>query len=140
MRRRASPRSRRTSSSSSDDLRASRSDDGRWALPGGIIEPGEQPARAAVREIEEETGARVVVERLVSVVNEEPIRFANGDRCQVLAFIFLCRHVEGDVHPADGENSGVGWFPPERLPPINAVDRERITLALRPGPETYFVT
>ena len=33
-----------------------RSDDGRWATPGGILEPGEQPAPAVVREVWEETG------------------------------------------------------------------------------------
>lgn len=116
-----------------------RSDDGRWALPGGIIEPGEQPARAAIREIEEETGIRVAVERLVSVVNEAPIEFANGDRCQVLALTFLCRHVAGDVHPADGENTDVRWFRPGELPPVSDVDRGRIARALRDDPQTYFV-
>src|SRR5699024_4291022 len=45
-----------------------RSDDGRWCTPGGILEPGEQPANAVVREVREETGVEVVVERLASVV------------------------------------------------------------------------
>ncbi len=30
--------------------------DGRWVLPGGWIERGESPRRAALREVEEETG------------------------------------------------------------------------------------
>ncbi|WP_232664264.1 NUDIX domain-containing protein [Pseudonocardia sp. TRM90224] len=34
---------------------------GRWELPGGTIEPGEPPERAAVREIAEETGLAVAV-------------------------------------------------------------------------------
>ena len=37
---------------------ATRSDNGQWALVSGILEPGEQPAEALLREIEEETGVR----------------------------------------------------------------------------------
>ncbi|MEU0220592.1 NUDIX domain-containing protein [Streptomyces sp. NPDC006265] len=36
-----------------------------WSLLSGILNPGEQPARGAVREVFEETGIRVVPERLV---------------------------------------------------------------------------
>ncbi len=32
-----------------------------WSLPKGKLEPGEAPADAAVREVEEETGARCVL-------------------------------------------------------------------------------
>lgn len=41
---------------------------GLWAIPGGAIEPGEQPLAAAVREIAEETGYRIVPEALKLIV------------------------------------------------------------------------
>ncbi len=41
---------------------------GLWAIPGGAIEPGEQPIAAAVREIEEETGYRIAPEALKLIV------------------------------------------------------------------------
>src|SRR5882724_2597118 len=44
-----------------------RSDDGKWALPGGAIDPGEEPADAVVREVWEETGVTIVPERIISV-------------------------------------------------------------------------
>ena len=43
-----------------------RTDTRSWALPGGIIDPGEQPADAAVRECFEETGRVAAPETLSS--------------------------------------------------------------------------
>ncbi|MDX2676570.1 MULTISPECIES: NUDIX hydrolase [Streptomyces] len=44
-----------------------------WEFPGGVVEPGEAPARAGVREVEEETGIRLAdVPRLLVVDWERP--------------------------------------------------------------------
>jgi 8-oxo-dGTP pyrophosphatase MutT (NUDIX family) len=54
-----------------------------WDLPGGYVEPGEAPKRAAVREVAEELGLRVTVGRLL-VVDWAP-HPAEGDK---LLFVF----------------------------------------------------
>ena len=41
---------------------------GRWSVPGGKCEPGESTAAACVREVAEETGLGVAVDRLVGSV------------------------------------------------------------------------
>ncbi|GAB3206763.1 NUDIX hydrolase [Marinactinospora thermotolerans] len=115
-----------------------RSDDGTWATPGGILEPGEQPAAGLVREVYEETGLRVLPERIVSVVTEEPFAYPNGDRVQFLDIAFRCRPIEGVARPADDESLEVRWFPLDGLPPMGAAILRRIGHAVQEG-EAWFV-
>lgn len=107
-----------------------RADDGRWCTPGGIVEPGEQPAAALVRETEEETGVHVRPETLVSAVVEEPHTYPNGDRVQFLDLAFRCRPVSGRPRPDGDESLEVRWFDPARLPAMDPrvilrIDRAR---------------
>jgi len=44
---------------------------GLWSVPGGRVEPGESAEDAVVREVEEETGVRVRVGRLVGTVERD---------------------------------------------------------------------
>ncbi|HEY5836160.1 NUDIX hydrolase [Streptomyces sp.] len=114
-----------------------RVDTGRWALISGIPEPGEQPAEAAVREIEEETGVRAVVERVLSVFTNEPVVYGNGDRAQYLDIVLRCRAVGGRARVNDDESLDVRWFALDELPELGPIARGRIELALRDDP-TWF--
>jgi ADP-ribose pyrophosphatase YjhB (NUDIX family) len=117
-----------------------RADNGLWAVVSGILEPGEQPALAAVREVLEETGIQAVVEGLAAVSSSaEPVRYENGDRAQYLDLTFLCRAVgSDDPQVGDDESTAVGWFEADALPePLMKSSRERIAqaLAYRAHPE-----
>jgi len=114
-----------------------RADDGRWALISGIPDPGEQPAQAAVREIEEETGVCAVVERVLSVFTNEPVVYGNGDHAQYIDIVLRCRAVGGEARVNDDESLDVGWFALDALPPLGPIARGRIDLALRDDP-TWF--
>ncbi|WP_431868464.1 NUDIX hydrolase [Nocardiopsis eucommiae] len=116
-----------------------RSDDGRWATPGGILEPGEQPAQAVVREVWEETGVRVEVDRLVSVVAQEPHTYPNGDRVQFLDLAFRCRPVGGEPRIDGDESLDVDWFTESETPPMAERVLERIRWARRDEGEPYYV-
>lgn len=48
-------------------LAIQRADNGNWELPGGILEIQESPEAGACREVLEETGIEVSVERLTGV-------------------------------------------------------------------------
>ncbi len=115
-----------------------RSDDGCWTIVGGIPEPGEQPAAAMVREIEEETGVHAVAEHLVCVLTEDPITYPNGDQVQFVSTTFRCRATGGTARVNDDESTEVGWFGPDELPPLNDITLTRIKLALSGGTTTWF--
>ncbi|MFW6599593.1 NUDIX hydrolase [Propionibacteriaceae bacterium Y2011] len=116
-----------------DVLLARRADDGQWTSVTGIIDPGEEPADAAEREVLEEAGLVVVAERLAWVHVLPPHTWPNGDRAQFLDLVFGCRYVSGEPSPADGENTEVGWFGLDDLPEVSATQRERIEAALAGG-------
>ena len=64
-------------------------DSGAWMIPKGMVEPGEAPAEAALREFEEETGVRL------SVVPFPLARIRQSGGKTVEAFA-----AEGDLDPA----------------------------------------
>lgn len=120
-------------------LLARRADNGLWAVVSGILEPGEEPGSAALRETLEETGVTAELVRITSVDVTAPVTYANGDVCQFVDICFLCRYTGGDPHPADGENTQVGWFTPDALPPdMTPNSRTRLASALSGDAQAHF--
>ncbi|MDF2920601.1 MAG: pyrophosphohydrolase [Microbacterium sp.] len=91
-------------------LLGKRVDNGSWQPVSGIVDPGEEPADAAVRECLEEAGVVVRAERLALVHQIPRIVYANGDQVDYLDLVFRCSWVSGDPHPADGELTDVGFY------------------------------
>jgi 8-oxo-dGTP pyrophosphatase MutT (NUDIX family) len=104
-----------------------RTDTGRWSLPAGILEPGEQPALGLLREIEEETGVESEIVRLVSLETLPPSSYPNGDQVQFLDLCFRCRPIRGEARVNDDESLEVAWYSLEDLPELT--DRELVYLA-----------
>lgn len=115
-----------------------RADNGAWTPVTGIVDPGEQPADAAVREVVEEAGVRVVPERLAGVGVTDLVVYDNGDMSQYLDLTFRMRWTDGDPYPADGENTEAKWFPLGALPPMSAEMTGRIEAALSDRPSAAF--
>jgi 8-oxo-dGTP diphosphatase len=110
-----------------------RSDNGRWWLPGGAVDPGEEPADAVAREVWEETGVRVVPERVLGVYGGPDYsgRYPNGDEIAMVSIVFLCRPVGGEPRVNDDESLEVRYFAPGALPELEPRHRSRIERALR---------
>lgn len=107
-----------------------RSDNGAWTPVTGIVDPGEHPARTAVREAAEETGVEIEVESLAWVSVTDPVVHVNGDRAQYLDHTFRCRYISGEPYPADDESTAAGWFRLDDLPPMREIYLERIRTAV----------
>lgn len=113
-----------------------RSDNGEWAPVSGIVDPGEHPARAAVREVAEETGVQAQVERLAWVTVTDLITYDNGDQTRYVDHVFRCRWLGGEPYPADGEASEAAFFDLASLPEMRASHLERVHTALTDDPTT----
>jgi 8-oxo-dGTP diphosphatase len=82
-----------------------------WSLPGGRVEPGEAPERAATRGVHEETGYHVAVERPVGEYWRP--QTAGGET----KYVYRGRVVGGAPIARGPETIGVRWFPVTALPP-----------------------
>ncbi|MBU4465464.1 MAG: NUDIX domain-containing protein [Actinobacteria bacterium] len=107
-----------------------RSDNGALTPITGIVDPGEEPADAAVREALEEAGVRIRADRLVWAHQIPRVTYANGDQSDYLDLVFRCTWIEGDPFPADGEMTEVGWYRLDALDDVGQDMRDRITAAL----------
>jgi ADP-ribose pyrophosphatase YjhB (NUDIX family) len=76
-------------------LLVQRSDDQRWCLPCGWVDPNETPAQAAVRETREEVGLETRIVRLVDVLTRLPS--AETGPHTAVAVIYLCEITGGAI-------------------------------------------
>ncbi len=93
-----------------------RSDNDLWALPGGAMEIGESISETVVREVKEETGLDVVIERLVGIYTnpKHVVAFSDGEVRQEFSICFACRTVGGTLTISD-ESFEVSFFTPEAI-------------------------
>jgi len=88
------------------------SNGGKYGLVGGFVDRDETTKEAAIREVQEETGYRIKIDRLLQIV-DSPNRPAE-DR-QNISFVYIASVIDKVSEP-DNESSEVKWFDLEKLP------------------------
>src|ERR1700761_9207007 len=73
-----------------------------WEFPGGQVEQGEEIPAALIREITEETGCTVEIDRLLGV-------YSNLTR-PLVVHLFACTYLDGVPHAQEPDNPEAGWY------------------------------
>jgi 8-oxo-dGTP diphosphatase len=89
---------------------------GRWELPGGKVEPGEDPGAALAREVAEELGCRVTVEHWLD--GEQPIGGPHVLRAAV------CRLMGEEPEPG-ADHDALRWLGPTELDDLDWLEPDR---------------
>jgi 8-oxo-dGTP pyrophosphatase MutT (NUDIX family) len=94
-----------------------------WGLPKGLVEEGESPEEAALREVREETGHRgTIVDTLGSI----SYWFVwDGDRIKKTVHFFLMEDTGEEPGPRDQEMEEVRWFDAGEAADVAGFDSER---------------
>ena len=105
---------------------------GVWALPKGLVDPGEEPAATAVREVLEETGVHgYLVEKLGDV---KYVYSRDGERIFKIVSFYLLRAGRGRIGEIEApmriEVAEARWLPLEEAPRLLAYRGEREMAAL----------
>lgn len=92
-----------------------------WCLPGGGVDPGETLAQAAIREVREETGIEVELERLVGMYSR-PLWMGKGYHVAV----FVAYPIGGTLQPQAGEVIDLGYYDVDAMPYLLWGQQQRI--------------
>ncbi|HUH99942.1 MAG TPA: NUDIX domain-containing protein [Nitrososphaerales archaeon] len=105
--------------------------EGRWSLPGGLLETGERLEQAARREVREELGVEVKIERLFQV-SEEII----GDESGKTRFHFvLVDYLAALERPWEKitlseESEGFEWFDPPAIEEMDVSENTKVIVRM----------
>jgi len=93
---------------------------GKWVLPGGHVENGEDWATANRREVEEETGLKVVAQTLMGLYSDPTVTVTaevlkGGFHGQFVVVVYKVANFSGEPNPNE-EVDDWDWFNLDNLP------------------------
>ena len=106
-----------------------RGDSGNWALPGGVMDIGETLAQSAIREVKEETGFEVHIDRIIGIYSDPGHVFAydDGEVRQEFSICLACT-ITGGAMLVSSESTAVEFFPIADLSDLRMHESIRIRI------------
>ena len=83
---------------------------GKYDVPGGRMESSEQVEEALIREVQEETGLAVYIEKVFAVHEWNPV--IRGEQAHVVGIFFICNAGSKDVRLSD-DHDDYKWIDPD---------------------------
>ncbi|WP_332646770.1 NUDIX hydrolase [Lysinibacillus sp. 54212] len=101
-----------------DEVLLQQRPDGKWGLPGGLMNLGESFEQVAEREVFEETGLNVESLKMLGVFSGEDyyMKAPNGDELYCVTAVFLTKHVNGNISCDSSETLALHYFDYAHLP------------------------
>lgn len=86
---------------------------GKWTIPSGFVEYGEDPEETLKREIKEELGIQPTEYKLfmIKLGKNSPDKY-------ILGIFYIVTKFKGEPRAVSSENSEISWFKFDLLPPI----------------------
>lgn len=104
----------------------------RWQLPKGLIDPGETPEQAALREVREEAGIECTIVAPIDTIDYWFVDERGGEKVRVHKFVhfFLMRYKGGSTDEHDHEVAEARWAEVSEAIRMLAFDSEKSVVLL----------
>ncbi len=90
---------------------------GKWSIPGGWCDIGESPSESAIKEVKQESGYDVELDRLLAIFDRNKY-IDHVSRFDVYSIFFSAKVIGGEINPCH-EIIEVGWFDLDNLPVLS---------------------
>jgi len=103
-----------------------RADCNKWGFPGGAVELGETPEMAAKREVKEETGLEIEVQKLIGIYTDSDVVYPNGDKAHSICICYEMSVVDGELSCDENETLELKYFSLDDMPELFCKQHEEL--------------